>query len=91
MMQYIRLNISLILKYSDQLAQLKMNYTSNVHTISDIKNTLKENAEQCVNLGEFSESLDIFYKVLKQCKIFLRIGEYFYISKRLRVISEKYF
>jgi hypothetical protein len=45
--------VFLFLIYSDQLAQLKMNYTSNVHTISDIKNTLKENAEQSVNLGEF--------------------------------------
>ena len=45
--------VFLFLIYSDQLAQLKMNYTSNVHTISDIKNTLRENAEQSVNLGEF--------------------------------------
>ena len=37
---------------SDELAQLKMNYTSNVHTISDINNTLKENIEECHNLGK---------------------------------------
>ena len=45
---------NLLNEISDQLAQVKMNYTSNVHTISDIKNTLKENAEQSVNLGEFT-------------------------------------
>ncbi|CAB3981261.1 Hypothetical predicted protein [Paramuricea clavata] len=46
---------NLLNEVSDELAQLKMNYTSNVHTISDIKNTLKENAQQCVNLEKREE------------------------------------
>ncbi|XP_028391567.1 coiled-coil domain-containing protein 178-like isoform X2 [Dendronephthya gigantea] len=46
---------NLLNEVSDELAQLRMNYTSNVHTISDMKNTLKENAEQCVNLEKREE------------------------------------
>ncbi|KAL9979922.1 hypothetical protein ACROYT_G008441 [Oculina patagonica] len=35
---------------SDELAQLRMYYTSNTHTMNDIRNTLRENAEQLVIL-----------------------------------------
>ena len=38
--------------HSDELAQLKMYFTSNTHTMNDIRNTLRENAEQLVVLGE---------------------------------------
>ena len=37
---------------SDELAQLRMYFTSNTHTMNDIRNTVKENAEQLVILGE---------------------------------------
>lgn len=35
---------------SDELAQLRMYFTSNTHTMNDIRNTLRENAEQLVIL-----------------------------------------
>lgn len=35
---------------SDELAQLRMYFTSNTHTMNDIRNTLRENAEQLVVL-----------------------------------------
>ena len=38
--------------YSDELAQLRMYFTSNTHTMNDIRNTLRENTEQLVILGK---------------------------------------
>lgn len=51
---------------SDELAQLRMYFTSNTHTMNDIRNTLRENAEQLVILGKHSKnyapsSLNISY------------------------------
>lgn len=43
-----------LLLHSDELAQLRMYFTSNTHTMNDIRNTLRENAEQLVILGEFT-------------------------------------
>lgn len=41
---------------SDELAQLRMYFTSNTHTMNDIRNTLRENAEQLVILGKHSKN-----------------------------------
>ena len=38
---------------SDELAQLRMYFTSNTHTMNDIRNTLRENTQQLVILGEY--------------------------------------
>ncbi|RMX48295.1 hypothetical protein pdam_00014726 [Pocillopora damicornis] len=42
---------------SDELAQLRMYYTSNTHTMNDIRNTLTENAEQLVVLERREERI----------------------------------
>ena len=45
---------------SDELAQLKMYFTSNTHTMNDIRNTLRENSEQLVILGGCFSLLSFF-------------------------------
>lgn len=42
---------------SDELAQLRMYFTSNTHTMNDIRNTVKENAEQLVILEGREEKI----------------------------------
>lgn len=38
---------------SDELAQLKMYFTSNIHTMNDIRSALAENTEQAMVLGKY--------------------------------------
>ncbi|XP_046860613.1 structural maintenance of chromosomes protein 4-like isoform X3 [Xenia sp. Carnegie-2017] len=53
---------------SDELAQLKMDHTSNVHIINDIKRTLKENDQQCLNLVQREERV-ILQEIAQQQKV----------------------
>ena len=47
------LNCSFCVLNSDELAQLRMYFTSNTHTMNDIRNTLRENEAQLVILGVY--------------------------------------